>query len=201
MELGKLFFQFYGYLSDKLDFPGENGERTYMLRYDYLGGSIVIPCTAEELATAPAEGTLVRVLGVVKVDKNKGRITLKPLNFSIQGRDKDFVMPKDADLMAGAIFEGTIVMTSKDANLFEGKLYRSATVSMFGGAHKFTNLDTETYETFPESGLISISGKVDAKIISYKEDGRTYKRCENTLIPERVAIPQAEQKPSKAPAA
>lgn len=201
MDLGKLFFTFCGYFSERIEFTDSQGERNQMLRYDYLGGNVTLPVDSDTFANAPPEGTLVRVSGIIKVDKNKGRITLKPLEILVQGRDKEFTNPTQQELMSGCVFEGNTIVSKKDARLHESKLLRSATIAIFGGAHKFTQLDEQTFEAFPEKGLVYLAGKVDAKVTSYEENGRYWKRCENTLDLYQIKLPQSETKASKAPAA
>lgn len=201
MELGKLFFQFYGYFSEGMDFHDDTGKRVLMLKYDYLGGSVTLPVTPDEYASAPEEGTLVRVVGLIKVDKSKGRITLKPLEI-LSERDKDFKTPTQAELMAGTLFQGDVIVSNKRAGVMDDGPYRNATVAIFGGSYKFSSLDEKIFDLFPEQGLASLSGKVDVKVVSYQKDGRTYKQCENTLLLDKVVRLNAEPKqPAKAPAA
>ena len=202
MELGKLFFYFCGYVGEKLDFLDENGKRVLMIVYHYLGGSVTLPVTADEFANCPEEGTLVRVAGLCKIDKKRGTIGLVPFDFSYEGRDPKFVMPTDAELLAGARFKGNVILSSKKAGIMQdGSLYRNAIIGIFGGSYKFSGLEEKTYEQLPDQGILTIAGKVDVKIVGYKVEGVSYKRCENTLLLQEFGKPQAEPKQPKQAAA
>lgn len=202
MELGKLIFYFCGYVGEKLDFLDENGKRVLMIIYHYLGGSVTLPVTPDEYANSPEEGMLVRVAGLCKLDKKRGTISLVPFEFSYEGRDPKFVMPTEAELIAGARFKGLVIISSKNTGIMQdGSLYRNAIIGFFGGAYKFSSLDEKIYELLPEQGILAIGGKVDTRIIGYKIEGISYKRCENTLLLQEFGKPQAEQKQPKQAAA
>ena len=203
IDLGKLFFAFCGYFSEGMKFPGEDGNPVYMARYDYLGNNVVLPITQEEYANLPAEGTLVRVEGTIKGDKKTGKIALNVHYISIQGRDADFKAPTQAELMAGVVFSGDVLVSKKDSGLFNGEVYRNVTIALFGVSYKFSLAKNEAmYNAFPESGIITLAGKVETFVSSIKgKDGRNIKACENTLIPERIAKAQPAEKPVKQPAA
>ena len=203
IDLGKLFFTFCGYFSEGMNFPDKSGNPVYMARYDYLGNNVVLPITQEEYANLPAEGTLVRVEGVIKGDKKTGKIALNVHYISIQGRDGDFKAPTQAELMAGVVFGGDVLVSLKKSGIYEGLPYRNVTIALFGVSYRFSFAnDEQMFNQFPESGVISIAGKVDTVVSSVqpKDGGKAIRVCENILIPERIAKAQPE-KPVKQPAA
>ena len=193
-NLCRLFFQFYGYFSEGLDFFDENGKRQLMARYDYIGNNVVIPLTPEEYSQLPEPGTLVFVQGLVRVDKKNGKLKLEVLAISIEGRDPKFVQPTAEQLIAGATFYGEIVVKSKDAGIYRDILYRNVTVATVGGSYKFSLANNEElYNKFPESGLCPIAGTLETVVRSYEKDGRPIKVCENNLLLEKVGKVQTAQ--------
>ena len=193
-NLCRLFFQFYGYFSEGLDFTDESGKRQYMARYDYIGNNVVIPLSPEEYAELPEPGTLVFVQGLVKVDKKSGKLKLEILAISIEGRDPKFAQPTAEQLIAGATFYGDILVSDKDAGIYRDVLYRNVTIALFGGSYKFSlSNDEELYIKFPETGICAIGGTLETVVRSYQKDGRTIKVCENNLLLEKVGKTQTAQ--------
>ena len=194
-NLCRLFFQFYGYFSEGLDFYDEHGNRVYMARYDYIGNNVVIPLTAEEHAQLPEPGTLVFVQGLIKVDKKTGKLKLEVLAISIEGHDPKFVQPTPEQLMAGATFYGEIIVSSKDSGVYNNYFYRCVTIALFGGSYKFslTN-DEDLYNQFPERGTCAIAGTLETIVRSVQKDGRPIKVCENNLLLQKVGKAQPEPK-------
>ena len=193
-NLCRLFFQFYGYFSEGLDFFDEHGKRQYMARYDYIGNNVVIPLTPEAYSELPEPGTLVFVQGLVRVDKKNGKLKLEVLAISIEGRDPKFVPPTAEQLMAGATFYGDVLVSSKDAGIYRDVLYRNVTIATVGVSYKFSLANNEElYNKFPESGMCSIAGTLETVVRSYEKDGRPIKVCENNLLLEKVGKNQTAQ--------
>ena len=194
-NLCRIFFQFYGYFSEGLDFFDEHGKRQYMARYDYIGNNVVIPLSPEEYSQLPEPGTLVFVQGLVRVDKKNGKLKLEILAISIEGRDPKFVQPTPEQLMAGATFYGEIIVSGKEAGIYRDNLYRNVTIALFGGSYKFSlTHDEALFNQFPERGVCAISGTLETIVRSIQQDGRTIKVCENNLLLQKVGKSQPEPK-------
>jgi len=198
LNLCRLFFQFYGYFSEGLDFYDEHGNRVYMARYDYIGNNVVIPLTAEEYAQLPEPGTLVFVQGLIKVDKKTGKLKLEVLAISIEGHDPKFVQPTSEQLMAGATFYGEIIVSSKDSGVYHDYFYRTVTIALFGGSYKFSlTEDEDLYNQFPDRGVCAIAGTLETIVRSIQKDGRPIKVCENNLLLQKVGVGKAQPEPKQ----
>ena len=204
-NLCRIFFQFYGYFSEGIDFYDEHGKRVFMARYDYIGNNITIPLSAEEFTQLPEPGTLVFVQGIVRVDKKNGKLKLEVLGISIEGRDPKFVQPTADQLMAGATFWGDVIVSDKVSGIYRDNPFRNVTIALFGGSYLFRLVnDEDLFNQFPQSGITYISGGVETVIASVEKDGRRIKVCENNLLLQKVGKAQTiqpEPKPAKSTAA
>jgi hypothetical protein len=185
-ELGNLFFQLAGFFAEPLDFLDENRNRVMFNRIDHIGGCVLIPVTAEELANSPEEGTPLRCAGGIRIGKSNQKVSLRPMQYSIQGRDPNFKPLTEAELLAGALFHGTVLILGKKDGVFNDQIYRNGNVALMGGAYQFSGLSEQLFSQFPMSGIAEVSGKVDTKITSVLVDGRSSKTWENSLLLHKV---------------
>jgi len=209
LELGRIYGQFAGYFREGLNFLNERNERQFMGRYDYLGGNVLLPLkTEQEYAQLPEPGTPVRAISHIIPDQKTGNLKTNVIQMLVAGQDKDFSEPTPDELYSGYVFMGNIFVTNKIAGISKktNQLYRQVIISLFGGCYKFSLTDDETnFNHFAETGLHTISGKVDTIINPYQKDGRWLQECVNTLLLEQVKVftpPQSSAaKPATKPAA
>jgi hypothetical protein len=109
----------------------------------------------------------------------------------------------EAELLAGAMFHGVVMILSKKDGVFNNAIYRHGNIALMGGAYQFTGLSEQLYQQFPMSGIAQVSGKVDTKITSvFDKQGRSQKTWENTLLLHKVLqhIEQTRNEPPRADA-
>jgi hypothetical protein len=187
MDIGRLFFEFYGFYGGHLDFYNAHHERQLMQRFDFFGNYVMTQATQEDINNEPNDGNRIHCIGEVKVNK-KQSLSLYPHTIHAEGRDKDYQFPNNFEelLLKGCYFQGQSFVFKKDVTTFEGQLYRSITFPLIGGSYKFASLSESLFDRFPERGLVLVTGNVSA-IIRNTDAG---KQVVNTLDLQNVQIPQ-----------
>ena len=207
MEKGRLYGHFAGYFREGLDFYNERGDRQFMSRNDYLGGTVLLPIENElDYRKLPDPGTLLRAVTLLIPDSKTGELKTTVQTILYDG-DEGFKMPTDQELMMGYRFQGNIFVTKKQSGIRDDRIYRNVIIALFGGSYKLSfPEDEKTFNLFPESGLTTITGKVDTIINSYQRENQWRQKCENKLLLEVIRQymddqTQAKMPPSKGAAA
>ena len=198
MELGRIYGHFAGYFREGLDFFNERGERQYMSRNDYLGGTVLLPIQTEnEYRSLPKPGTVLRAVSLLIADTKTGELKTTIQTILYDG-DNGFKMPSDEELYAGYRFQGNVFVAKKQHGMRNDRIYRNVILSLFGCSYKLSLADNEpTYDLFPGSGAVTIAGKVDTNINGYEKDGRWRQKCENNLMVELVKAYLDQTQPQK----
>jgi hypothetical protein len=163
----RIGFKVSGLVGDTLKFEdSRTGEITRMIRIEGFGKTFTVDAEDDEELTRFKElnGSLIRASGILGRRRSAAAATAKVTKLILPG-DKEWSEPKDDEIVKGGTFNGVGIITERKFSEYRGQTYRSMQLGSIGETFLFRDIDPVIFERIPESGPVTVSGKLDTKVV------------------------------------